>query len=173
MENWKAIKGFAAYEVSDLGRVRSLPRVLLFHRWGKGTPRVMAGRVLKPHLAGVRKSYLYVNIYKKEKMYQKRLHRLVAEAFIPNPSKLPEVNHLGPKSDCRATMLEWRSKAGHVQDKMVRNQQGDGVSFNQAKQQYTAGYGSKGKWNYLGWFDTYEEALQVRKAAIKKITHIV
>ena len=162
-EKWTAIEGFKSYEVSNLGRVRrSIP-----------CAGSRVGRVLKQQFYGRNKAYLYVGLSKDAKVYFKRVHILVAKAFIPNPKGLPEVNHLGPKNDCRATMLEWRSKLGHSQDRTRRNQGGDGVSFNIAKDQYKAGYGLNGKWNFLGWFNTYEAASQARKAAVKKIPHTV
>ena len=65
------------YQISNLGRVKSL-------KYGKE-------RILKP--AKDKKGYLYVCLYKQGKMKIYRVHRLVAQAFIPNPNNLPQVNH--------------------------------------------------------------------------------
>lgn len=72
------------YEVSNLGRVKSLD----YRRTGKE-------RILKPgrHSKKSGNTYYQVHLYKGGKMNVKLVHRLVAEAFIPNPDNLPEVNH--------------------------------------------------------------------------------
>lgn len=98
-ETWRAIPNFEGlYEVSDMGRVRGL-----HHRWGKrDTPKILS----------VRKDgggYHQVRLYnrKGESSYPK-VHRLVAEVFLPNPDNLPEVNHIWEDKD-RNTIhdLEW------------------------------------------------------------------
>lgn len=95
-EHWKSIKGYEGlYEVSDLGNVRSLSR----------------GNVLKP----VQRAHGYLGVmlygkggHKKRGFKTFSVHRLVAEAFIPNPDNLPEVNHLDEdKQNNRADNLEW------------------------------------------------------------------
>ena len=63
------------------------------------------GRILKPE---IRKGYYSVDLMKDGKRYKFRVHRLVAEAFVPNPDNLPMVNH---KDEDRlnniASNLEW------------------------------------------------------------------
>lgn len=78
MEQWRDIIGYEGlYQVSDLGRVKSL-------KFGK--ERVLVGRKN-------RGGYICVDLYKDRKGKTCTVHRLVAEAFIPNPDNLPEVNH--------------------------------------------------------------------------------
>lgn len=65
-------------------------------------------RALKPQENG--NGYLKVFLRTGGKTYQKYVHRLVAEAYLPNPNELPTVNHKnGIKNDNRACNLEWAS----------------------------------------------------------------
>lgn len=54
------------------------------------------------------KGYIYAHLWKDGKSYPRKVHRLVASAFIPNPDGLPQVNHIdGDKGNNAATNLEW------------------------------------------------------------------
>ena len=92
-EVWCPIKGFEnIYEVSDQGRVRSL-------KFGKE-------RILKP--GKIQNGYLKVNLWKNGEMKQCKVHRLVAQTFIPNPDNLPQVNHKDEnKTNNSVQNLEW------------------------------------------------------------------
>lgn len=104
MEIWKDIEGYEGrYQVSNLGRVKSLAKTIDV---GGKTKRFQPERVLKPS-KGV-KGYLLVALYKNKRSKMKRVHRLVAEAFIPNPQKMPSVNHKDEnKENNKAENLEW------------------------------------------------------------------
>lgn len=59
--------------------------------------------------------YERVMLYKNQKGYCKQVHRLVAEAFIPNPNKLPQVNHIdGNKLNNNVNNLEWVSPSTNI-----------------------------------------------------------
>ena len=166
MEKWKAVEGFEAYEVSDLGRIRRrLPGAPCGHH-GSGPGRAKVGQMLKP--SPDTKGYLQVGLLKEGKRTTRKVHRLVAEHFVPNPLGLPEVNHTGEKTDNRATKLEWLSIPKHAADAVRRGQKGKGVYLHKATGKYLAHYTpiAGGKWKYLGLFDTYEEAKAVRDRAV-------
>ena len=93
-EEWRDIDEYEGlYQISNLGRVKSL-------KFGKE-------KILKPEKD--RYGYLLIGLYKKageRKHYS--VHRLVANAFIPNPNNLPEVNHIDEdKTNNRVSNLEW------------------------------------------------------------------
>lgn len=87
-EEWRFIKDYPKYEVSNLGRIRR-----------NGTTIFTGSK----DIAG----YIRICLTNNEKNRKFNVHRLVAEAFIPNPENKPQVNHLGAKDDNRVCMLEW------------------------------------------------------------------
>lgn len=100
-EIWKDIEGFEGYQVSNMGRVKSLKR--LVHR--STTNMIIQDRVLKP---SVNMGYHYVCLQKNKKSHFKAVHRLVGKAFIPNPLELPCINHMDENpSNNLVTNLEW------------------------------------------------------------------
>lgn len=101
-EIWKKHPDIPRIEVSTLGRVRTLDRVV---SGGNGT-RLVKGHVLKQCDNGI--GYLQVGIKINGKWNIKLVHRLVSETFLSNPENFPQVNH----KDCNRTNndvsnLEW------------------------------------------------------------------
>lgn len=89
MEIWKDVVGFEGYyEVSNLGRVRSVDRVILRNN---GNPLPIKGKMLK--LQQKSNGRIYANLSKEGQPYCKTVHRLVMTAFVPNPENLPHINH--------------------------------------------------------------------------------
>lgn len=102
-EVWKDIEGYEGlYQVSNLGRVKSLDRVIMRKKQGAIFKK---GTILKPMEY---KGYQYVFLCKDNKQRSIKIHRLVAKAFLHNPDKLPEVNHKDEnKQNNRVDNLEW------------------------------------------------------------------
>lgn len=98
MEEWRDIQGYEGlYQVSNNGRVRSLAR------------NSTKGKIL---CQAVKRGYSHVCLSKDNKKKHFAVHRLVALAFIPNPSKKPEVNHIdGNRSNNNIANLEWVTRA--------------------------------------------------------------
>lgn len=94
-EIWKIIDGYPNYMVSNLGRVKSL-----------GNNKMRKEKILKCWVKKDGYVQIRLNKYGKGKKYY--VHRLVAEAFIPNPNNLPEVNHKSEiKTQNNVENLEW------------------------------------------------------------------
>lgn len=106
LEIWKPVVGYEGhYEVSNLGMVRSL-------KWNKI-------RLLK--LWKNFDGYFEVGLTKS--CYRKffRVHRLVAEAFIPNPKNLPQINHLDcNRTNNKVSNLEWTDAKGNSNHPQTR-----------------------------------------------------
>lgn len=102
-ENWKDVIGYEGlYQVSDLGRVKSLKKPV-FCRGGK--TRFLPEKIIK--LCKDKDGYLIFGLFKDRERTNCKIHRLVALHFVPNPDNKPEVNHLRGKDDNRAISLEW------------------------------------------------------------------
>ena len=104
METWKFVKGFEGfYEVSNLGRVRSVKRTVLYKDGRTFSYKSVLLKAKKDQ-----RGYLQVGFNKNGIKSIHRIHRLVAENFTPNHSIDKEVNHIdGVKENNRLDNLEW------------------------------------------------------------------
>lgn len=111
-EIWRTYPEIDFIKVSNLGRIRTLDRVVATKR---GT-RTVKGRILAQ--AKNNKGYLRTGINTNGKQVFKYVHRLVAETFLPNPNNLPEVNHIdnNPLNN-NVSNLEWCTHEYNVQYK--------------------------------------------------------
>lgn len=116
VETWRPVKGFEGlYEVSDFGRVRSLDRtVTKRHQSGTLYEYIEKGIIMAQKLQNTDRFQVSLRkvVDGKSRRYTKYVHRLVAEAFVPNPKGLDTVNHKNENHhDNRADNLEWMTKA--------------------------------------------------------------
>ena len=111
MEIWKPISGYEGfYEVSNLGRIRSLERIA---ECSDGRKRKLKTRILRQSCAP--SGYYTVTLHKNGKQKSGLVHRLVCEAFIPNPLGKDEVNHKDENSkNNNATNLEWITRKENI-----------------------------------------------------------
>lgn len=103
-EIWKPVSGYEGrYEVSNLGRVKSLPKTWV--NWTGGIAH-HPEKILRPRLNTY--GYLRVSLRDGITSKDKFVHRLVAQAFIPNPYNMPEINHKDEDpTNNRVENLEW------------------------------------------------------------------
>lgn len=107
-EEWKDIKGFeGVYQISNLGRIKSFKKYkdgyILSNKNSKG-------------------GYFSIVLKDCKKEKHTRVHRLVAETFIPNPNNFPVVNHIdGNKQNNRVDNLEWCTIKHNVNHAIKRN----------------------------------------------------
>jgi len=136
-EEWLSIVGYEDYKISNLGRIKNKNGMIM-------------KQVLRPDG--------YLRICLKSKNYY--VHRLVLQNFLPLEEK--EVNHKNLiKSDNRLINLEWCSRSENtrfINKRKNASSKYKGVSLNKCNNKWKAGCRINWKGNYLGCFDTEEEA---------------
>ena len=165
MENWKDVKGYeGSYQVSDLGNVRSLDRVV-------SDGRKIKGRLLKPCFDSY--GYLIVCLSFNNKIKTRTVHRLVAVAFLehePCGFKLV-IDHVdNDKLNNKLDNLQLISQRENTtKDRVGGTSKHIGVSFYKKYNKYVTRCWDNGKRVFLGYFDTETEASEAYNSYLKKI----
>jgi uncharacterized membrane protein len=108
-EEWRAVVGFPGYEVSDLGRVRSLDRI-------DSRSRKLKGRILKQFRDGDDR-YPFLRLSRDGNAATIRVHVLVLEAFTgPRPAGFDACHNDGDKLNNTLANLRWDSKSENMLD---------------------------------------------------------
>ena len=118
IEIYKPIQGFPNYQVSNLGNIKSIN----YRHTNKE-------KVLNPTLCN---SYYNVQLYNENGLKKCNIHRLVAEAFIPNPNNYPVVNH---KDENKANNMVWVNEDGSIDY--------DKSNLEWCSQKYNCNYGKR------------------------------
>jgi hypothetical protein len=118
-EIWKDIVGYEGlYQVSNLGRIKSFARTWICgdRNSKKNKPETIS------KLHHNKQKYLQVWLCKNGEPKNFRVHRLVAQAFIPNPQNKKTINHInGVKDDNRVENLEWLTIQENLNHALINN----------------------------------------------------
>ena len=111
-EVWSVYPEFDFIEGSNLGRVRTVDRVVKT----KNGMRLIKGRILKQQLN--RYGYLFTDFSVNGKKVNRKVHRIIAQTFLPNPDNLPQVNHINcNRTENNVDNLEWCTPQYNMQYK--------------------------------------------------------
>ena len=115
-EEWKDIENFEGlYVVSNMGKVKALERMVI----NNGGLQHKHERILKAHKTN--KGYYSVVLCKQGKTYPRFIHRLVAQAFIPNPDNKPNIDHIDTDtSNNNVTNLRWVTQKENALNPITR-----------------------------------------------------
>jgi len=161
VEQWKDIPDYEGlYQVSDLGRVKSLERrVFTLNKNCIYKPKIIKSFVTN-------RGYFEVRLCTNNTSKAKKIHRLLAQCFIPNANDKPQVNHIdGNRLNNKISNLEWvnnrenschRVKNSNLTSKFV------GVSYFKRDNKWRSSIQINGKSIRFGMFKTEEEAYQKR-----------
>ena len=108
-EVWKDIPDYEGwYQVSNMGRIKSLYRQFSLQRLCDSVPRIITCKACIIKACTRRGDYLTCHLKKNGTSKAVKFHQVVCRAFHPNPDGLPEINHINEiKTDNRASNLEF------------------------------------------------------------------
>ena len=144
LEEWRTIDGFPKYMISSFGRVMNITTF----------------RILKPGMDS--HGYLYVNLFSNSEKSHKKIHRLVANAFILNLTDLPCVDHKDRHSlNNHLSNLRWCTKKENCQNRSKRKNTTSiykGVRFHKGNNKWCAYIKHNGRSIHLGCYTDEADA---------------
>jgi hypothetical protein len=161
IEQFKDIPDYEGlYQVSDLGRIKSLERrVFALNKNCIYKPIIIKSFVTK-------RGYFEVRLCTNNTSKAKKIHRLLAESFIPNPNQKPQVNHIDAnRLNNKISNLEWvnnRENSCHRVKNSYFTSKYVGVSYFKRDNKWRSSIQVNGKSIRFGMFNTEEEAYQKR-----------
>ena len=151
-ECWRSIDGYVNHQVSNVGRVRNV-----------SNGKILVGR----HKHG----YAYVTLCQEGVRKEHRIHRLVAEQFVPKPQDIDrlEVDHLDRnKTNNTVTNLMWKTRRRNEWNKGKTNRPTSskyiGVSFVERHHKWRATIIQENGWKHLGYFHNEKDAARAYNA---------
>jgi hypothetical protein len=156
-EIWKEVLGYEGlYQVSNLGRVKSLDRVVK----GKIKDYHYKSKILKPGITT--KGHLYVNLYKNSKPKTRTIHQLVAESFLNHtPCKFDIiVDHIdnNKENNCLSNLQLISHRENLSKDKKNKTSKYTGVIWHKFHKKWTASIRFGKSRKYLGYFENEYDA---------------
>lgn len=158
-EEWRVCTISPEYEVSSLGRIRSLDRVI---KKKNGVMQKRVGQMIKPGLCNRKgKQYHFVVIKKVPTL----LHRLIALAFLPNPENKRTVDHLdNDRLNNNITNLAWKTHSENNCNKIKKPASGHNmIEWRERDKCFYLKKRTAGKYVINKSFKTLDEALVARK----------
>jgi len=162
-EIWKDIIGYEGlYQISNLGRVKSLERIIMCKNNSK---KKITEKIKKQQIGTT--GYYTIMLYKNDLGKNFKVHRLVAISFITNPEKKIYVNHIdfNPLNNSLDN-LEWvsnRENSCHAQKNKIRPSKFIGVIWDKYQKKWRAQIRFNKTVKTIGRFKTEEEAYEARK----------
>lgn len=118
METWRPVVGFEGrYEVSDLGQVRSIDRMVI--SGSDGRMRLSRGQVLSPSAESRGRGHLTVQLWSDNRSYRKYVHVVVLEAFVgPCPDGMESLHFDDVPDNNALSNLRWGTRSDNISDRM-------------------------------------------------------
>lgn len=150
-EIWKDIKGYEGkYQVSNYGRVKRLERIVN----NNGGCRILPEKICRQYSTSDT-LYYRVCLTKDGKVKMKNVHRLVAEAFIPNPDNFPCVDHIDrDRKNNSVNNLRWVDYKINIYNRSINHK--PDIKYINGK--YLLRFSCFGERFSLKYYDTKEEA---------------
>ena len=150
MEEYKLIKNFESYSISNLGNVKNN----------------VTNKILKQY---TNHGYKHIHLNGK----YKKVHRLVAEAFIPNPENKPCVDHKNNiRDDNRIDNLRWATIKENCQNVSIssKNTSGyKGINWDKRSNRWRASIFENGLKVHIGYFESLDDAVKARQKKANEV----